>query len=94
MSKKGIEDTLKLIQNPPSERFRANMTAITDIEPITANERISHDLSSISSEGYFDLVRNKIKIKLFDFDDDFDNIQLTEYVLRKSMKLVFPAGSN
>lgn len=83
VSKKGIEDTLKLIQNPPSERFRANMTAITDIEPITANERISHDLSSISSEGYFDLVRNKIKIKLFDFDDDFDNIQLTEYVLRK-----------
>lgn len=83
VSKKGIEDTLKLIQNPPSERFRANMTAITDIEPITASERISPDLTSISSEGDFDLVRNKIKIKLFDFDDDFDNIQLTEYVLRK-----------
>ena len=80
VSKKGIEDTLKLIQNPPSERFRANMTAITDIEPITASERISPDLTSISSEGDFDLVRNKIKIKLFDFDDDFDNIQLTEYV--------------
>lgn len=83
VSKKGIEDTLKLIQNPPSERFRANMTAITDIEPITANEKISLDLTSISSERCFDLVRNKIKIKLFDFDDDFDNIQLTEYVLRK-----------
>ena len=83
VSKKGIEDTLKLIKNPPSERFRANMTAITDIEPITANEKISNDLTSISGKGCFDLVRNKIKVKLFDFDNDFDNIQLTEYVLRK-----------
>ena len=89
VSKKGIEDTLKLIQNPPSERFRANMTAITDIEPITASEKISTDLSRISSEGYFDVVRKRIKIKLFDFDDDFDNIQLTEYVMRKISEFGF-----
>lgn len=89
VSKKGIEDTLKLIQNPPSERFRANMTAITDIEPITASEKISTDLRRISSEGYFDVVRKRIKIKLFDFDDDFDNIQLTEYVMRKISEFGF-----
>lgn len=89
VSKKGIEDTLKLIQNPPSERFCANMTAITDIEPITANEKISTDLSYISSEGCFDAVRKKIKIKFFDFDDDFDNIQSTEYVLRKISEFGF-----
>lgn len=89
VSKKSIEDTLKLIQNPPSEKFRANMTTIIDIEPITVNEKISEDLSLISSKRDFDKICEKIKIKLFDFNDDFDNIQLMEYVLSKISKLGF-----
>lgn len=37
LKSKSIKDTINLIKNPPSERFRANMTAVLDIKPITVN---------------------------------------------------------
>lgn len=89
ISKKRIKETVALIQNPPSERFRANMTAISDIKPITADEKISKGLNEISKQGYFDTVKSKIKLKIFDFDDDFDNTQLMGYVLKKISDLGF-----
>lgn len=89
VSRKSIEETIALIQDPPSERFRANMTAIFDITPITADEKISQGLNKISQEGYFDTIKSKIKLKIFDFDDDFDNTQLMGYVLKKIADLGF-----
>lgn len=83
ITKKSIIDTIELIQNPPSKKFRANLTAIEDIQPIIANEKISKELNEISFQGKFDKIKNKIKIKYFDFDDDFDNTQIKNYIIGK-----------
>lgn len=71
------------MKQPPSEKFRANLTAIQDIQPIRASEKISENLTRISQEGNFDSISQKIKVKLFDFDNDFDNIQIMGYVLKQ-----------
>lgn len=89
VTKKAIEETISLVKQPPSEKFRANMTAIQDIQPIRPLEKISDNLTQISQEGNFESIQKKIKIKLFDFDNDFDNIQIMGYVLRQLDKLGF-----
>lgn len=58
------------------------MTAISDIQPIRPEEKISSMLQSVAKEN-FDSIKKEIKIKLFDFDDDFDNAQIWNYVRRK-----------
>ncbi len=83
VTKKAIEETIFLVKNPPSEKFRANLTAIEDIQPIDASRKISENLSQISMQGNFEYIKDKIKIKLFDFDDEFDNNQITGYVIEK-----------
>lgn len=87
VSKKGIADTLCLIQNPPTEKFKANMTAISSIEPIRQQDKISEDLKVVVSQGLLSEIQGKIKVKIFDFDDDFDNQQVWDYVLRKLQEL-------
>ena len=83
VTKKSIEKTVALIQNPPTKAFRANLTAISDIQPITATEKISEDLAEISSQGKLGTVKDKIKVKIFDFNDDFDNAQIMNYIMKK-----------
>lgn len=82
VKRKSIQETIKLIKNPPSIKFRANMTAVSDIQPIKADEKISSSLIS-AAKNDFSAIKNKIKIKVFDFDDDFDNAQIWDYVYRK-----------
>ncbi|MEG0835756.1 MAG: hypothetical protein RR413_09970, partial [Christensenellaceae bacterium] len=89
VTRKSIADTVALIQNPPSEKVKANLTAITDIQPITATEKISDELKVISAQGNFDTIKNKIKIKLFDFNDEFDNAQILGYIMRELTSLGF-----
>ena len=89
VTKKTIEETISLIKQPPSKKFRANMTAIQDIQPIRPSEKISDNLTQIFQEGNFESICQKIKIKLFDFDNDFDNIQIMGYVLRQLDELGF-----
>ncbi len=86
---KSIQETVKLIRNPPSERFKANLTAVDDISPITSDEKISRNLVKSVGQNDFDHIKNRIKIKLFDFDNEFDNAQIMEYVLRKMSKYGF-----
>ena len=83
VNRKSITDTVALIKNPPSEKVRANLSAIADIQPIEVDEKISDELAEISMQGKFDIVKNKIKIKFFDFDDDFDNTQILGYIMGK-----------
>ena len=83
VNKKSIEETVSLIQNPPSKKFCANLTAISDVQPITTDEKISENLVQMSSQGQFDSIKSKIKIKFFDFGDDFDNNQIMGYVMKK-----------
>ena len=82
ISKKAVQETIALVKNPPSQKFKANMTAISDIQPIRPEEKISSMLQSAAEEN-FDSIKKEIKIKLFDFDDDFDNAQIWNYVRRK-----------
>lgn len=82
VKKKSIQQTVELVRNPPSKKFRANMTAVLDIQPIKADDKISASLISIAQSD-FSLIEGKIKIKVFDFGDDFDNAQIWEYVNRK-----------
>lgn len=82
VSKKGVQETIELVKNPPSQKFKANMTAVADIQPIKPEEKISPVLQSVAQEN-FDSVKKEIKVKIFDFDDEFDNAQIWDYVKRK-----------
>lgn len=94
VSKKGIQDTIELVQNPPSIKFKANMTAITDIKPIGAEQKISEDIIKKQEEGEFEKIKDKIKVKFFDFDDDFDNNQVQAYVNSKLEQIGLLEKSN
>jgi len=83
VTKKSISETVELIRNPPSQRFCANLTAVLDIQPVTAEEKISEELVQVSQQGQFDRVKSKIKIKFFDFDDAYDDSQIIEYITQK-----------
>ena len=82
VNRKNIQDTIKMVQNPPSQKFQANMTAIVDIQPIKAKEKISPSLQSMAQDD-FNSIKTAIKLKIFDFNDDFDNTQIWNYVTRK-----------
>ncbi|MEK4508980.1 S8 family peptidase [Paenibacillus sp. FSL K6-2524] len=83
VTKKSINETIELIRNPPSQKFRANLTAVLDIKPITVEEKISKELVQLSQQGLFANVKSKIKIKYFDFDDAYDDSQIVEYITKK-----------
>ncbi len=89
VTKQSIAKTVALIQKPPSEKFRANLTAILDIQPISAEEKISDELADISAQGNFDRIKSKIKIKVFDFDDAFDDNQIMGYIVKKLKEFGF-----
>ncbi len=89
VTKKTIQDTIDLVKNPPSQKFRANLTAVSDIQPIRPQEKIALGLFEISSQGMFDSIKEKIKVKLFDFDDEFDNVQIMGYIMEKLAVLGF-----
>ena len=76
VTKESIHETIALVKNPPTKKFKANLTAISDIQPIRGAEKIACELTEISAQGMLDKVKSKIKIKLFDFNDDFDNDKL------------------
>ena len=66
VNKKAVQETIKLIKNPPSQKFKANMTAIEDIQPIKPEEKISSMLQSVAQEDF-----NSIKKEIKDFNFDF-----------------------
>ena len=88
ITRKNIQETIAMVNNPPSQKFQANMTAIADIQPIKPEDKISSLLTSITPES-FNSIKKAIKLKIFDFDDDFDNAQIWGYVKRKLNQLHF-----
>lgn len=82
VKRKTLHDTVELVKNPPSQKFRANMTAIYDIQPVEADEKISPALKLTAQED-LSSIKSRIKIKVFDFDDDFDNNQIWNYITNK-----------
>ena len=86
VDKKSLVETMELVMKPPSERFKANLTAIKDIKPVTTEDIISENIKEATAQGGFDRIKGRIKLKLFDFDDDFDNSQIMGYVMSKLQK--------
>ncbi|MDY0287446.1 MAG: hypothetical protein RBR15_01325 [Sphaerochaeta sp.] len=87
LTQQSIQETISLVNDPPTEKFKANLTAISDIQPIQAEEKVSESLTEISAQGVFDTIQKKIKIKLFDFGNEFDNNQIEAYVMKKLAEL-------
>jgi hypothetical protein len=87
VTRNNILKTIKKVKDPPSEKFKANLTAIKDITYIAPSEKISEDLTDISNNGKFEKISSRIKIKCFDFDDDYDNSLISNYVTSKIQAL-------
>jgi len=83
VDRKSLIETVELVKNPPTERFRANLSAIKDIKPVMTDDKISEYIKEASIQGGFDKIKSRIKLKLFDFGDDFDNNQIMGYVMSK-----------
>ena len=83
VTQKGINDTIKLIQNLPSEKVKANLTVIEDIQPIMPQDKISNSVVEMCNSKKFEEIKGKIKIKIFNFDDDFDNAIIKDYINKK-----------
>lgn len=88
VNKRNIRETIELVKNPPTMKFRANMTAIADIQPIKAEEKISPILKTMAQKD-FESIKKSVKLKIFDFNNDFDNMQIWDYVKRKLIDLQF-----
>lgn len=76
-----IAKTIESIKNNPPKDLKANMTAIAGIENIRSEEKISEHLKVILKNQKFDSVKNRIKVELYEFDDeyfDLNNISLVE----------------
>lgn len=83
LTKSGIKKTIDIVNNPTSEKIKANLTTISNIEPITINDKISESLKNSSKKENKDKKDIEIKVKLFDFGDEFDNMLIEEYFYRK-----------
>lgn len=83
VTKKGIENTIALTRMPSSERVKANITTVKEIVPIDSKDVISKNLLINRGEEDFSKLKKKIKVKLFDFENPFDNEQINNYVLSK-----------
>ena len=82
VNKRSLQKTMELVKDPPSKKFKANMTAVLDIQPVKANDKISCQLAD-KGQNNFEKIKNEIKIKIFDFDNEFDNSQIWNYVWEK-----------
>ncbi|NFF80408.1 S8 family peptidase [Clostridium botulinum] len=88
VTKSGIKHTIEMINLLPSKEFKANLTTIEDITPYIDKDKISADLLNNCEKEGFEKIKNKIKIKLFDFQDDFDNALIEKYVNEQLEKLM------
>lgn len=89
VTKESIEDTIRLIQDPPSKKFMANLSAIEDIQPIKNHEKIATSLLDFSNDEKFNLIKDKIKLKIFDFNNEIDNNHIMDYVENKFLEYGF-----
>lgn len=82
----GIRKTKENIKKLPSEKFRANLTAIEGLRYISEEEKISSDLANIFSSKEKLEKPITIKIKTFEFNDDVDQNSFEAYFKRELEK--------
>ncbi|NBJ71687.1 MULTISPECIES: S8 family serine peptidase [Clostridia] len=91
-----IKSTMNLINKPTSQKIKANLTTIQDIQPIRIEEKISKELKRIYQVNTkeFDDIKTKIKVKIFDFNDEYDNEQIKNYIHFKLNSLGLASNYN
>ena len=83
VTKQGIRKTIAKINLPNrSQKLDANLTTIEDILPIYAEEKLSNRLRELSQKNISGKI-NKIKIKCFNFGNEYDNTLIKNYVKSK-----------
>ena len=79
VTKDGLEKTMEEIQTLPAKDFRANMTAIKEINPIPPNEKLINTLEED--------IPASVKVTNFNFKEEFSNLQATKYFEEKMSQL-------
>ena len=81
----GIRRTVARINRPNlSKKMLSNLSTVVDILPISENEKISNIIhNSLYKEKYF----KKIKLKIFNFGNDFDDTIVRDNIVLELKKL-------
>ena len=75
-----LEQVTEYINNPLWIDFNNRIQSAYRIEPLSL---IHISSLALAAQSDFSSIKNNIKVKIFDFDDDFDNAQIWDYINRK-----------
>lgn len=80
VTKDGIEKTIEYIRTSKSKYLGANLTAVAEISAFKPSDKLSIGLKKELEEEKFS---QRVKLKCFDFGNDYDNQQVHTYIERK-----------
>ncbi|WNY23418.1 hypothetical protein MmiHf6_07250 [Methanimicrococcus hongohii] len=83
VTKQSLDETIKIIEEASSVAIKANLTAIETIQPIQIEEKITSELLKKIEGGEFNEINDRIKIKFFNFDNEYDDQQILQYLMTK-----------
>ncbi len=75
-----IAKTIRSIEKNPSKELQANMTAMKNIVSIQSEEKISEHLKKMLKKQKFDDIKNRIKVELYEFDDEYLDLNNRSFV--------------
>lgn len=87
VTKKSLKSTINLIEKANSKNIRANMTIVEDVTPVYPIEKISENLQNVILNSENENFSGEVKIKLFDFDNEYDNT-LIKKNFRKNLEIL------
>lgn len=82
VSESSLAESIEIASNADNDTIKANMTAIENIVPVLADDKLSDFLKDISDID-FEKIKKSIKLKLYDYDDDALNEKSKRYVFQK-----------
>lgn len=84
VTKEGIQKTIEYIRTSDSKNLGANLTAIAEISAFKPEDKLSVGLREELKQESFS---KRIKLKCFDFGNDYDNQQTQAYIQRELSEL-------
>lgn len=84
ITRESIQKTIEYIRTSDSKYLGANLTAITEISAFKPQEKLSTSLIMELKEDKFS---RRVKLKCFDFGNDYDNQKILTYVEQTLNKL-------
>lgn len=80
----GIKKTVSRINKPLSKQLESNLSTIENIQPIFSDSKISPLLKDLIEKGR---KIEKLKIRIFNFGNDFDDVVIRKYIADQLNKL-------